>query len=156
MRLLIFLLLLGPLTQAFAEKPFPKEAKFPGLEGGEITAAEFAGHYTVVQFFGSWCTSCKHNFLTAAKAAERHHAKFVPISLDSSLPLAKSFFKTSPDVIKPFEKQSYLDKNGEIAKKLGVGGPSILVLDSEGRIVHIATGHLGGTDLAQLEAALRP
>lgn len=45
----------------------------PGLAGGRVTLAQYAGHPRVVSFFASWCESCWNDIATLQRASSRYH-----------------------------------------------------------------------------------
>ena len=54
-------------------RPAPDFA-LPGLSGGSVALAEFAGRPVVVNFWASWCHPCREEFPLLKAALEKHEA----------------------------------------------------------------------------------
>lgn len=126
------------------------DAVLPGLAGGRVAFADYAGRPVVVNFFASTCVPC----VTEMPALEAVHRElggavaFVGVAtndpVDDALALVERTGVTW-DLAR--------DAQGEfIAAVGGVALPTTLLVDGEGRIVET---HVGAIDADDLRALLR-
>jgi peroxiredoxin len=110
------------------------------VDGGTVSLAELLGKPVVVEFFASWCPSCKENAEHLVRVNETFgdQVRIVPIDVDPS---------ESADAIREFVDRYGItwpvavDEQGEVSSAYGVGRLSTEVLiGSEGTIRHVETG----------------
>jgi peroxiredoxin len=128
-------LVLAGFLSAGAQEPAKLPAfSLPDLEGKEWNSAQFAGKPVVIDFWASWCASCKQTVPKLAELSEKHKDKglvVVGISVD----------KGSQAKIKKAAKKfgiTYLvlhDAGDGMSKAFGFSGiPSVYVFDREGKL----------------------
>lgn len=100
----------------------------------------------VLDVWASWCDPCKESLPFNGKLAERlapRGVRFLGVSADDGAEEARKFLKETPI---PFP--SVWDDGGRLTKKLELSAiPSLVILDSEGRILKQTTGFTAKTKL---------
>jgi cytochrome c biogenesis protein CcmG, thiol:disulfide interchange protein DsbE len=118
------------LPSALIGQPVP-QFDLPPLEasGAKLTAADVAGHVTVINFFASWCLPCK-----------AEHPLLFALGKDYGVPVYGIAFKDRPaDTAKyiqelgsPYAKIG-LDESGRTGLDFGLMGvPETFILDKDG------------------------
>lgn len=141
-------------TAQGGELPGKLPAKFelPGLGGGSLTADSLKSKVVVIQFWASYCTGCKAVMKEINKLHKTNsNFTYVPISVDESMAAAKGYFAKAPKELKEVRKMAYLDKDGNLAEKMGVMAvPTFLVIDTDGKIVKRYIGHPDTDGMAEM------
>ena len=106
----------------------------PDAEGKMISSAQFAGKVLVIDFWATWCATCKETVPRLSALQEKHKAKglvVIGISVD----------KGSDEKIRKSAKKlgvNYLvlrDKENSLASAFGFSGiPSLYVFDRKGQL----------------------
>lgn len=142
-------------TNCFARlMELPADSVFPGLNGGELRGSELRKGFTIVEFFASWCPSCHRTMPIMAELAKSKGVRYLPISIDENAALGKSFFNRAAGSLREYEKLAYLDAKGTVARSLGLNSPSVVVLNPEGKVVAITSGHPSGSDFSRISSLL--
>ena len=113
-------------------RQFPAQ-KLVSLSGetGDL-AAEIDGKWTLVNFFASWCHSCRaeHDFIKHLHS--KHPQLLVGVAYKDSNDEVAKFLTTNGD---PY-RRVWLDLQGQLAVELGVyGTPETFLVDNHGVIV---------------------
>jgi cytochrome c biogenesis protein CcmG/thiol:disulfide interchange protein DsbE len=155
--------LLGGLTAALASllaqgsagvaspllgKPAPA-FRLPGVDGGTISTASFAGHAEVVSFWASWCAACQAEAGYLEQFARRWGPRGVGVLgvVYADTPANARSFARQHGITFP----NALDRDGQTALSYGVAGvPETFVVGSDGRIVARVVGELGADTLPRL------
>jgi thiol-disulfide isomerase/thioredoxin len=159
-RLAILVCLLFSSSRSFAVpvEKFPSKFELPGVYKGVLTQDDVKGHFVLMQFWASWCTSCSALMVQMQEFSEEHKAKnlrFVTVSVDEDLASAKSYFEHLPPDFRTLSSFAYFDKAGDFAEKLHVKAiPSVFLLNPSGEIVLQLTGHPNSSQLKELERLL--
>jgi cytochrome c biogenesis protein CcmG/thiol:disulfide interchange protein DsbE len=118
------------LPSALIGQPVP-QFDLPPLEadGAKLTAADVAGHVTVINFFASWCLPCK-----------AEHPLLFDLAKDFGVPVYGIAFKDRPadtaayikEMGSPYAKIG-LDESGRTGLDFGLMGvPETFILDKDG------------------------
>ena len=127
----------------------------PRLDGpGSVSLASLRGHPVVLNFWASWCTSCK----TEAPVLQRdyirykHGVTFVGIDKTDLTSDARTFVEAH-DLTFPI----LADGSGDVTSSYGISQlPETYVLDAEGKIVAHLAGPINSSGFAPaFRAALR-
>ena len=119
--------------------------KFPKLEGGFGSLADYKGTPLVLNFFGSWCVPCRKETPDLQKVHQElgDKVRFLGLAVNDSARDAKAFviqFGATYDIGR--------DANGKLFSQLGgVNMPSTFFVSAEGKIV---AAHAGALDAAAL------
>ncbi|WP_169577491.1 TlpA family protein disulfide reductase [Sinimarinibacterium sp. CAU 1509] len=140
--LLLGVLIVPALAAAATPKPVPvDEALKP-----------YAGKIVYVDFWASWCTPCAESFPWLNTLQTKFGPKLVVVgvNVDESDTASARFLKHHPagfDVIR--------DAQGKIAEHYNIPGmPTSLILDEQGRVLHVHSGFLPER-INEYEAAIR-
>lgn len=125
--------------------------QLPDIRTGEVGGLDrYSGKPVVLNFWASWCTSCK----TEVQELEAMHRSFtgqihvVGIAIQDTLGAATNFMDQYGQTF-----PSLIDSTGEVAVEYGIIGlPETFVLDGAGKIVH---KFLGPVTRDMLESVLR-
>lgn len=118
-----------------AKPPKPAPAlSFTGMDGKELTLADFKGKLAVINLWATWCAPC----IKEMPSLDRMNARLAPQGLAL---LAISQDRGGAKTVAPFiEKLGlkslpvYLDPTGGVQRALGVRGlPTTIVFDGAGR-----------------------
>lgn len=108
------------------------------LDGKKLSLSSYRGHPMVLNFWASWCTSCKweHPFLVQAWETYSPDVSFVGVVYEDTAANARSFMRQYgggwPDV---------LDPDGATAINYGVSGvPETFFIDRRGIVRFKSTG----------------
>jgi thiol-disulfide isomerase/thioredoxin len=118
-----------------AKPPKPAPAlSFTGMDGKELTLADFKGKLAVINLWATWCAPC----IKEMPSLDRMNARLAPQGLAL---LAISQDRGGAKTVAPFiEKLGlkslpvYLDPTGGVQRALGVRGlPTTVVIGADGR-----------------------
>jgi peroxiredoxin len=113
----------------------------PDLEGKTWTQSQFQGHPLVVDFWATWCNTCKETIPKLAELSQKFKGKGLTV-------LGISVDKGSDEKIAKAAKKlgiNYLvlrDKDNTLAKAFGFNGiPSLYVFDKHGKLKSSMPGY---------------
>ncbi len=143
------------LSAGFVGAPAPDFSLALYDTGKTVTLSGLKGRPVILDFFASWCPSCR----AEAPGLQR----FWEAYQDKGLTLLAVALNDNADGLRNFEAAfgtTYpmgLDETGEIAAMYRVGGiPTFVFVDREGRIANVIVGMVGEDTLAEeAEALLR-
>lgn len=134
------LLLAAPPAAAAGPERLPAFT-LPDLDGGTRSSREFAGKVMVVDFWATWCSTCKETIPKLAELHEQYKGKglvVVGISVD----------KGSAEKVRKAARKlgiTYLvlhDKDNTLAAEFGFTGiPSLYVFDRRGELCKSMPGY---------------
>ena len=127
---------------SFSVEPLPIDAgAFTDFEGAPMTLDQSNGKWRVVNFWATWCPSCRHEMPSLSRLqSELGSEDFEVITIATA--------RSAPQKMKPFFDQIgvenlplYRDPGSKLSRQLGVLGlPVTLIVDPEGREVARLTG----------------
>ena len=116
------------------------------LEGKNVTLSEFKGQKVLLNFFATWCPSCKRELadLNTLTEDEKYGHKILCISLDNSISTVKSYAR------KHNLKLEILFDNKNVGNDYKIFGiPVTFFLDKEHNITSHHIGALSKKELIQ-------
>lgn len=127
-------------------KVFPQlEGK--DLEGNPVTLGVVDGQPTIINFWASWCYSCRAEHAVLIRGSRRYADQVVLIGVDykDELHNAKAWLRNLGN---PY-RWSFFDLSGKAGLELGVYGvPETFFVNRQGIIVHKIAGPLSDETLA--------
>lgn len=139
----------NPIEARFLEKlnftggNLPKEApefSLRDLDGKTWTSEDLRGHWVILNFWATWCPSCRQEMPSIQRLWETyqsHNFIIAGINVQESRSSANQF-ADSYDITFPV----LLDKQGTVATKYKVTGiPETVVIAPNGRVLGKATGY---------------
>lgn len=130
---------------------WPK-ALLPALADGKLSLSELRGHPVVLNFWASWCTTCKEEAPILRRGARTHAGKvlFLGLDIQDLSGDARSFARTNG-----MNYVSLRDKGNAMYQAYGLTGvPETYFIDPRGRIVAHIPGAVSRTTLEQGIAAI--
>lgn len=125
----------------------------PDAEGGSFSLADFKGKPLILNFWASWCFSCRHEARDFEHFWQNYKStglKVVGIAIQDSVPAAMKFAKTYG--------KTYilgLDVEGTAAIDYGVTGvPETFLIDENGVIIYKEAGPVSEEKLEKFAAIL--
>jgi peroxiredoxin len=123
----------------------------PSLEGVEMRLSDLQGKPVIVNFWASWCTSCREETPSLVKAYEANRAQgltFIGVNLREAESRAQSFaadWGMAYPVV--------LDRSGDVAETWRIGGPtsglpSTYFIDAKGVVQKVVFGTVTDKELA--------
>ena len=134
-----------------------KRSDAPSLSGVTLSGtalstshASYAGHVTVLDLWGSWCTPCREEAPTMAQAYQAHQSEgvqFLGIDVRDDNAAAEAY-QTAFGIGYP----SLRDPDGALVLRLrpfvpASTLPSLVIVDSHGKVAVIVTGIITSTQL---------
>jgi thiol-disulfide isomerase/thioredoxin len=119
-------------------------ASFQGLDGSEVTVADFKGKVVLVDFWETWCSPCLQVFPAMDSLQNEYPDDFVvvAVNLNNSDTLEDvQNFKENND----YDFQYVLDVNNVGDEVITLGIPFKVFLDPQGYLIKAELG-LSGTD----------
>lgn len=123
------------------------------LDGSRYDPAAYAGHVTVINAWGSWCTPCQKELPVLRRLASATYpapVRFLGLDVadrqSSAQAMVKQYALPYPSLFDP-DKTAYV----ALAPSLAENVPSTVVVDARGRIAAIV---IGPVDEAQMSAYL--
>lgn len=108
------------------------------LDGGRLDIRNYRGKHVLVQYWASWCDTCKPEMAAIKDLLARYGGRgfaVVGVNLDSSASTAKQFLSGNAYPWKHLHAEGGLD--GRLAEEMGVMQPPLMILlDEEGRVVN--------------------
>ncbi|MEU4553510.1 TlpA disulfide reductase family protein [Micromonospora violae] len=130
-----------PLIDA-QSRPVAPPASGEVLDGTRISAEDYRGHVTVLNFWASWCSPCRleaKDLNSVSRETKSLGVKFLGINIQDSRSKAQAFEQTShsnyPSIFDPSGRVA-LEYQGQIAGFT----PTTLIIDAKGRLAAIVNG----------------
>lgn len=142
----VFILALNKVDLRPGEVEYPAEAfiapefELPTLQGGKIKLSDYRGKVLFINFWATWCATCKVEMPSMEKLYQRfreYDFEMLTISVDKDLSLISPFIKEYN-----LSFPVLLDPDSKVAKRdyKTTGVPETFVVDKNGIIVHKAIG----------------
>ena len=114
------------------------------------------GEILLIQFWASWCHSCGSIMWDMDDLVSRYgHVKYIAVSLDDQATDATRYIRQHP-LYKKYRGRYFIDSTKRIAGVLDVATvPTLLLVDSNGRILVRKHGHLNSADLKDFAVAMQ-
>jgi thiol-disulfide isomerase/thioredoxin len=147
-----------------ANEMMPKKFKLKSIFSKETkTNLSQEDGYRVIDFWASWCQSCKTNLERLEPLQKKLNHKqsshqVYAVSVDESTDEAKSFFDVDApgSKLKSIKKNAWLDTNQLLSNQLKFEGvPYLVVVDPKGKIVMKHNGVLEKSDIKKIESILK-
>jgi thiol-disulfide isomerase/thioredoxin len=158
-----------------AQKPLFAEATFESLpskpykllpltkDAKSKTQKDFdnSGHITVIDFWASWCQSCKTNLAKLEPLAQKLKRKslsheIIAVSVDESKSDALDYLERESKQTPLLKGKMLWDSNQKLSNQLNFEGvPYLLVVDQKGSVILKHDGPLTKKDLRKLEKILK-
>lgn len=111
-------------------------------------------NYTLLQFWASWCHSCAGFMYDLDKITADTQSPYFAINIDDKIQKAESYLATHP-LFKRKASRYWFDANSKLKSYYDIDAvPAIVVIDSQGKSIWRATGHLNSEDLLKLRQLL--
>lgn len=157
-RLLAPLLLALAVGTASADVVRPGE-RAPGFAledwaGKRVALADLAGQVVCIDFWATWCATCKEALPALDAMARRHRdagVRFVAISLDRDRKQADRFL--AERLPEPAMTMLHDPSGGVLARYGASGMPALYVIDRDGVVRHLEAGYAPAA-LARVEQKL--
>lgn len=138
---LVWLLALAPLQQGDRA---PTTLNLVGLDGRRLNL-DLTGTVTIVDFFATWCPSCRNSVAGYDKLMARHgdHLRIIVVDVGEPREVVRRFFaqRRLPEGV-----IVTIDPNGSVQRAFGATSlPSFYVLDPGGVVRTVHTGWGGGS-----------
>ena len=125
----------------------------PGLEGGHVRAADYAGQMYIVNFWASWCVACRAEAASLEAFAQRQKGRIALIGIDwndttgAANDFVNEFGVTYPQAV---------DTHSDLAVSYGTTGvPETYIVTPDGVIAAGVIGAVGPTTLDDLVAQVQ-
>jgi thiol-disulfide isomerase/thioredoxin len=124
------------------------------VNGGQISADDFAGQAMLVNFWATWCAPCRREMPALQTLSERHAGRLmvVGLAIDDAEPVADFVAELGIDYPIAHGQADVMHSNRRWGNAAGALPYTVLV-DAEGII---RWQHLGEVSLRQLEQAIAP
>lgn len=117
-------------------------------ENGKLKPADFLGKYTVLNFFSSWCTTCKLEHPIFMELAKTGKFQIIGVAWRDK---KKDTLAWLADMGNPFDKVGY-DNLGKYGISSGITGiPETFVVDKDGIIIIHYRGDIKPEFLLELQ-----
>jgi peroxiredoxin len=140
-----------PLPTAPPEDPAP-DFTLPGLDGQPATLSRFRGRVVVLNFWASWCPSCRAEARDFGEFARRYRDRgvtVVGVNLREDAATVRAFAEANG-----LDYPLLLDPDGAVGRIYQVVGiPTTIIIDAAGGV---RGRHVGVLDGAQLAAYVDP
>lgn len=124
----------------------PEQLNFSAktVGGDDISGAQLAGQPTVMWFWAPWCSTCKREAPTVAKAAQQNpDVQFVGVAALDEVPAMQDFI----DTYKIGDFPNIADTNGAVWQRFGVTNqPAFAFIGADGS-VDVVVSSLGSEAL---------
>jgi thiol-disulfide isomerase/thioredoxin len=124
------------------------------LDGGTVTLADLRGKVVCLDFWATWCATCKAALPALDALARRpglEDVRFLAVSIDRDRALAEKFLAQQlPErALTPL-----YDPGGSLLARYGADGmPALYVIDRDGTVRHVESGYEAAA-LPRVERAL--
>jgi len=129
-------------------RPAPPFELASATGAAKLTASDLRGQPAVVNFWATWCPSCREEHATLQAAAREYQgrARFVGISTDDDAGAVKRFLDEHGAAY-----PMALDRQSQTASAFGATGvPQTYLLDASGTIVATVQGPVDGKALREV------
>jgi cytochrome c biogenesis protein CcmG/thiol:disulfide interchange protein DsbE len=141
--------LLGKQAAPFEVEMLESSSWLPQTSGNRLKLSDMAGKPIILNFWASWCVSCREEAIHMEAFWKRYREKGILVlgiaiqdSVDAAKEFAKVHGKTYPIAI---------DHSGKASIDYGVYGvPETFLIDSQGTIVHKEAGPVTALMLEEL------
>lgn len=120
---------------------FP-EFKIPTLDGKVLNTAQLKGRVIYVDFWASWCTTCKKSFPVMSELSDELKSKgvfFLGINTDEDVKLAKKFLEDTPATF-----LNVSDRTQKVVQFFEPKGfPYAYIIGKDGVVHHVKAGFAG-------------
>jgi len=117
----------------------PVRINLKDLNGNNISLSDFNGKIVVLNFWTTWCPTCRIEMPSMEKLHQKLKNKdfaMVTINLQESASQVKAFFEEFK-----LTYTALLDSNGEVGASFGIRAiPTTYILDKTGRIIGMVNG----------------
>lgn len=111
-------------------------------DGGRVALAELRGHVVCLDFWATWCASCKAalpELDAMARRAGYEDVRFVAVNIDRDHALAAKFL--AQHLPSPVLTMLH-DPGGSVLARYGAGGmPALYLIDRDGVVRHVESGY---------------
>lgn len=148
MKLCILLVTLGFSVPAFAVKVGDVMPKVVVQDGAGNSVQPWAGKQTLINFWATWCDSCKVELKEMSSELRNLPAdkQVIFVSLDKEPKKAKDYFSKEFAANSAMQSGLFYDSSFQMADSLGVESfPMTLVVDGAGKVVKVQDGFKPGT-----------
>lgn len=122
----------------------------------DLQRAHLSGAPAILQFWASWCTSCRGVRDDLKVAMQGFDVRLVAVSLDESRRAALDGLASWGDSLGGLRPTFYFDRGGQLAGKLGhVAVPTVIVVGANGLIRARINGHWNAASRGTFVASLR-
>lgn len=148
--LLLLLLLGGGLGRYITAAPPPApDFDLPQLKGGSLRLSSLHGRPVLLNFFATWCRSCRQEAPVLAAAARRWAGRVRVVGIDLAV-------SDSPRALQEFvsrhrlEYPILLDRTGAVSRRYLVRAlPTTVLIGKRGELLARRVGALGERDLGR-------
>lgn len=123
--------------------------KIPTLDGKILDTAQLKGRVIYVDFWASWCTTCKRSFPVMSELSDELKSKgvfFLGINTDEDVSLAKKFLESTP--------VNFLNVSDRTQKVVSYfepkGFPYAYIVGKDGVVHAVKAGFAGKEDTRKL------
>lgn len=110
------------------------------LEGKDVSLSDFKGKWVILDFWGSWCIWCIKGFPELKEAYEKYNNELVIIGIDCNE--SESDWKAGVAKYELPWVNVYCPQDNVLTAEFGIQGfPTKAIVDPEGKIRNITTGH---------------
>ncbi|UCE55799.1 MAG: TlpA family protein disulfide reductase [Desulfobacterales bacterium] len=117
----------------------PADIRLKDIEGRQVNLADFRGKIVFLNFWTTWCPTCRIEMPSMEKLHQKFKYKdfaMVTINLQEAASQVKEFFK-----VHKLTFTALLDSTGDVGTAFGIYQiPTTFILDKEGRIIAKAVG----------------
>ena len=156
----VLALLSGCKRKASANGSGPTDVVIKGLDGRDVTVAQYKGKVVLVNFWATWCEPCKIEIPELIQLQQKYEPKGFTI-------LGVAMDDEGKSVVAPFVQNKRYEIGGgqqaqmnypillgneEIANKFGglLGYPTTVLFDKNGKEIHRTTGAIAYEEYAKL------